>query len=231
MATLDQDPKAVLAPISSRRNIRAFLDRPVHRWIIEEILAAASRAPSGNNGQPWRVHALTGPAKARLSAAILGECASGAPEPAREYHFYPEEWAEPHPGRRREVGRALYRLLGILKDDRASACAWHDRNFTFFDAPAGIILTTVRRPGLAALIDIGMFLEALIVAGRVFGLETRIQPAFGAYHAIVCHELALAPEEMVVCGLSLGFENRDALPHQLRTTRLPVEDFTTFHAD
>jgi nitroreductase len=92
-----------------------------------------------------------------------------------------------------------------------------------------MILTTDRRLGLGALIDVGMFMEALIVAARAFGLETCVQAAFGAYHAVARRELALAPEEMVICGLSLGFEDRDASPNRLRTTRVAVEDFTTFH--
>jgi nitroreductase len=224
-----QGRQVVLATISSRRSIRAFLDRPVSRTKVEEILAIASRAPSGNNSQPWRVHVLSGAAKARLSAAILAERGSGAPEPAPEYHYYPEVWPEPFLSRRREVGWALYGLLSIERGDRIGARAWHDRNLTFYGAPVGMILTTDRRLGLGALIDVGMFMEALIVAARAFGLETCAQAAFGAYHAVARRELALAPEEMVICGLSLGFEDRDASPNRLRTTRVAVEDFTTFH--
>jgi nitroreductase len=231
VADANQDRQTVLATISSRRSVRAFLDRPVSRGKVEEILAIASRAPSGNNSQPWLVHVLSGSAKARLSAAILAERASDAPEPALEYHYYPNDWPQPYLGRRREVGWALYGLLNIEKGDRTGARAWHDRNFTFFDAPVGMILTTDRRLGLGALIDVGMFLEALIVAARAFGLETCVQAAFGAYHAVARRELALAPEEMVICGLSLGFEDKDALPNRLRTTRVAVGGFTTFQVD
>ena len=231
MADANQARQTVLATISGRRSVRAFLDRPVSRGKVEEILAIASRAPSGSNHQPWRVHVLSGPAKARLSAAILAERASGAPEPALEYRYYPNDWPQPYLGRRREVGWALYELLSIEKGDRSGARAWHDRNVTFFGAPVGMILTTDRRLGLGALIDVGMFLEALIIAARAFGLEACTQAAFGAYHAVARRELALTPEEMVICGLSLGFEDKDALPNRLRTTRVGVEGFTTFHVD
>jgi nitroreductase len=229
VADANQNQEMVLATISGRRSVRAFLDRPVSHRKVEEILAIASHAPSGSNNQPWRVHVLSGPAKARLSAAILAERASGAPEPALEYRYYPDHWPEPYLGRRREVGWALYGLLNIKKGDRTGARAWQDRNFTFFGAPVGMILTMDRRLGLGAVIDVGMFLEALVVAARGFGLATCVQAAFGAYHAVARRELALAPEEMVICGLSLGFEDKDALPNRLRTTRVGVEDFTTFH--
>ena len=61
---------AVDAAITSRRSVRAFLPTPVPRQTIEEILAVASRAPSGTNTQPWRVHVLTGAAKEALSREI-----------------------------------------------------------------------------------------------------------------------------------------------------------------
>ena len=76
-----------------------------------------------------------------------------------------------------------------------------------------------------------MFLEALIVATRVFGSETCTQAAFGAYHDVARRELALAPQEMVISGLSLGFEDKDALPNQLHTPRAALEGFRTFRVD
>jgi nitroreductase len=221
----------VLAAIGGRRSIRAFLDRPVSPGLVEEILAAAARAPSGNNSQPWRVHVLTGPAKARLSEAILAKRAKGLPEPAFEYPYYPATWPEPYLSRRREVGWDLYHLLGIEKGDRAAAHRWHDQNFTFFGAPVGMILTTDRRLGLGALIDLGMFLEAVAIAARAFGLETCAQAAFGAYHDTIRDTLDLPSEAMVICGLALGFEDQDAVPNRLRTSRVPVESFASFHAD
>jgi nitroreductase len=221
----------VLATISDRRSVRAFTKRPVPTEVITAILAAAARSPSGNNTQPWRVHIVTGAAKERLSAAILDERATGRPEPAMGYAYHPVEWPEPHRTLRREIGWALYGLLGIRKGDRAAARRWHDQNFTFFGAPVGMIMTVDRRLGLGSLIDIGMFLEALNIAARSFGLEACAQAAFGCYHSIVRRELSLAAEEQVICGLSLGFEDKEALPNQLRTSRLPVEEFARFHSE
>jgi nitroreductase len=133
--------------------------------------------------------------------------------------------------RRRQIGWDLYHQLGIGKGDRAAARRWHDQNFTFFGAPVGMILTTDRRLGLGALIDLGMFLEAVAIAARAFGLETCAQAAFGAYHRTIRGKLALPPEEMVVCGLALGVEDRDAVPNRLRPSRVPPEIFASFYAD
>ena len=229
MENLSLDCDRILKSIAHRRSVRAFLERTVPQSVIEDLLKTAARAPSGNNSQPWTVHVLKGTAKARLTQAIMAERAGDTHEPAMEYQYYPECWPEPYLGRRREVGWALFKLLGIQKGDRTGSRAWHDRNFDFFGAPVGLIVTMDRRLGLGALIDIGMFLEALAIGARSFGLETCAQAAFGAYHEVVRSALSLAPEEMVICGMALGFEDQDAIPNALRTRRVVLSDFATFH--
>ena len=137
---------AVDAAITSRRSIRAFLDKPVAREDIARSLDVAARAPSGTNTQPWKVHVLTGAARERLSSAILAAYAD--PEQAaqhqEEYPYYPREWVSPYIDRRRKVGWDLYGLLGLTRDDKAGMAAQHGRNFTFFDAPVGMIFTIDR---------------------------------------------------------------------------------------
>ena len=60
-------------------------------------------------------------------------------------------------------------------------------------------------------------------------LDTCPQAAFAHYHAVIREELHLAPEDMVVCGMSLGFADGDATANRLRTGREPVTSFATFH--
>lgn len=122
--------------IITRRSVRAFLDTPVPRDVVNEILAVASRAPSGTNAQPWRVYVLTGDAKVKLSADVL----AAYDDPQRdskyreEYPYYPREWVAPYIDRRRKVGWDLYSLLQISREDKARMHAQHSRNFTFFGA-------------------------------------------------------------------------------------------------
>ncbi len=51
----------VKGAIRQRRSIRKFLDKPVPREMIDEILEAARLAPSGGNRQPWRFIVVTDP--------------------------------------------------------------------------------------------------------------------------------------------------------------------------
>jgi len=223
--------RAVDEAITSRRSIRAYLPTPVPRETIEDILRVAARAPSGTNTQPWKVHVLTGAAKERLSAAI--QAAFDDPgERARhseEYAYYPTQWQSPYIDRRRKVGWDLYGLLGIGKTDKERMHAQHGRNYAFFDAPVGLIFTIDRVMQQGSWLDYGMFLQNIMVAARGRGLDTCPQAAFTQFHRIIEAQLGLGPGEMVVCGMSLGHADPDAIENTLVTEREPVEGFTRFH--
>ncbi|HQR70032.1 MAG TPA: nitroreductase [Burkholderiaceae bacterium] len=216
--------------ITTRQSIRAFLPTPVPRSTVEEILSIASRAPSGTNTQPWKVTVLTGAAKARLIEAIMA--AYNDPEQRRlhaeEYAYYPTEWVEPYLGRRRKIGWDLYGLLGIGKTDKEAMHAQHGRNYRFFDAPVGLIFTIDRVMEQGSWLDYGMFLENIMVAARARGLDTCPQAAFTQFHRIIARELGLPDNEMVVCGMSLGYADMSRVENRLQTEREAVAGFARF---
>lgn len=216
--------------ILTRRSVRAFLDTPVPRETVEEILAVASRAPSGTNTQPWRVYVLAGDAKARLCADLL----TAYEDPERdskyleEYPYYPRSWVNPYLDRRRKVGWDLYGLLEISREDKSRMHEQHARNFRFFDAPVGMIFTIDRIMELGSWLDYGMFLQSIMVASRARGLDTCPQAAFTQFHKIIGDHLRLPGEEMVVCGMSLGYADPEAIENRLNTEREPVSGFARF---
>ncbi|MBS0436759.1 MAG: nitroreductase [Proteobacteria bacterium] len=222
---------AVDAAIASRRAIRAFLPTPVAKETIVEILRVATRAPSGTNTQPWKVHVLTGAAKEKLSAAIKAAYDDPAERAAHreEYDYYPTEWRAPYIDRRRKIGWDLYGLLGIAKTDKARMHEQHGRNYAFFGAPVGLIFTIDRVMKQGSWLDYGMFLQNVMLAARARGLDTCPQAAFTQFHRIIAQQLGLGADEMVVCGMSLGFADPAAIENTLVTEREPVEAFARFH--
>ncbi|WP_410017303.1 nitroreductase [Pseudomonas sp. 20P_3.2_Bac5] len=217
--------------IASRRSIRAFLPTPVSREDIESILDVARFCATGVNMQPWRVHVITGAMKARLSNAIaaLDNDPALTENLADPYEYYPREWVAPYVERRRQVGWELYSLLGISKGDKQRMHQQHARNYRFFDAPVGLIFTIDRVLQEGSLLDYGMFLQSVMVAARGRGLHTCPQAAFLKYHQVITEMLAIPAEQMLVCGMSLGYADETRIENTLVTDREPVSAFTTFH--
>jgi nitroreductase len=227
---VSEQQKLVDAAITSRRSIRAFLPTPVAREDIEAILAVAARAPSGTNTQPWKTYVLTGQVKTALSDAILAVHADPAAASAHveEYAYYPRQWVSPFIDRRRKVGWDLYALLGLTRENKAGMAAQHGRNYQFFDAPVGLIFTIDRVLEQGSWLDYGMFLENIMIAARGRGLDTCPQAAFTQYHRIIARQLQLPDNEMVVCGMSLGWADMAKVENTLVTERETVAGFVRF---
>jgi nitroreductase len=225
-----QTTAAVDEAITSRRSIRAFLPTPVPQAVIEDILRVASRAPSGTNTQPWRVTVLTGEPRESLSRQINAAFDDPAERAkhTEEYAYYPTEWRSPYIDRRRKVGWDLYALLGIGKTDKERMHHQHGRNYRFFDAPVGLIFTIERVMRQGSWLDYGMFLQNVMIAARARGLDTCPQAAFTQFHRIIEAHLQLPAEEMVVCGMSLGYADPAAVENTLVTEREPVSGFARF---
>ena len=216
--------------IATRQSMRAFLPTPIPRATIEQILAVSSRAPSGTNVQPWKVTVLTGAAKERLSNSILAvyNDSEQRKQHTEEYAYYPRNWVDPYLARRRKIGWDLYGLLGIGREDKARMHEQHGRNYTFFDAPVGMIFTIDRILEQGSWLDFGMFLENIMVAARGRGLDTCPQAAFTQFHRIIGEVLGLPASEMVVCGMSLGYADMSRVENSLVTEREPVTRFARF---
>ncbi len=216
--------------IRSRRSLRAFLPTPVADEDIRVMLEVAARAPSGTNTQPWKVIVLKGQALHDLSQAILA--AYNDPEIAKthteEYKYYPVQWRSPYIDRRRKIGWDLYALLGLERENKAGMHAQHGRNYAFFDAPVGLIFTIDRVMEQGSWLDYGMFLQNLMLTARARGLDTCPQAAFTQFHRIIQEQLDIPAQEMIVCGMSLGYADHSKIENSLHTERASVDEFARF---
>jgi nitroreductase len=226
------DAGAVDRAITSRRSVRRFLSTKVPEAEVEAILDVAARSPSGTNMQPWRGYVLAGAAKdavvAAVQAAFDADAPGHPPGHQQEVQYYPDSFFEPYLSRRRSVGWDLYGLLGIAKGETAKTKAQHRRNFQFFDAPVGMIFTIDRRLATGSWLDYGMFLENVMIAARGRGLDTCAQAAWSHYHRAIRPVLGLAAEEIVVCGMALGYADKQAPENTLVTTRVAARSFMRF---
>lgn len=211
--------------ITSRRSVRAFRSDPVSRQQVEHILAVASRAASGTNCQPWLAYAVTGATKEAITRDVLAVRETGAAGYDSEYTYSPPDIGEPYISRRRKVGWDLYGLLGIAKGEREKTRRQHNRNFEFFGAPVGLFFFVERHLKTGAWLDTGMFLGNVMAAARGQGLHTCPQVAWTNYHAIVRKHLGIPDSQLLICGMSLGYEDEGDVVNTLRTEREPVAGF------
>ncbi|MBX3597332.1 MAG: nitroreductase [Rhizobiaceae bacterium] len=214
--------------ILSRRSVRAFLPTPIETSVIRDILEVARWAPSGTNMQPWRAYVVQGEVKDRISDSILNSGVRPEKVEWDEYKYYPDQFFEPYLTRRRTVGFALYNALGIGRREVEKMRAQHDRNFVFFDAPVGLLFTIDRRLNMGSWIDLGMMLQNVMIAARGRGLHTCPQAAFAPYHKQIRPIIGMSDEEILVCGIALGYEDTSKPENQFRSERAPLDEWVKF---
>ncbi len=216
--------------ITTRKSVRAFLPTPVPRTTVEELLAVASRSPSGSNIQPWKVRVVAGDVRDGLTQAILDAIArDGFEKYQREWNYYPVQWREPFLGRRRKIGWDMYGLLGVGKGDHEGTHQARLRNYEFFGAPVGLIFTLDEDLEIGSWLDLGILLGAIMIAARGRGLHTCPQAAFADFHSIIRPALNIPDKEIIICGMAIGHIDPAAPINALETERAGVAEFTTFH--
>jgi nitroreductase len=219
-------PSSVDEAITSRQSVRRFLDEPVSREQVAHLLDVARWAPSGTNTQPWKVYAISGEPKAAMSQEILAYYHAHGDSSEREYEYYPTDWFQPYLGRRRACGWGMYGSLGITREMKAEQVAQTARNYLFFDAPVALLFGIDKRLNVGSWMDLGMFLENIMIAARGRGLHTCAQASLANYPWIVRKYLPFPEEEAVVCGMAVGYRDADAPENVWRTERESVEGFT-----
>ncbi len=223
---------AVDQAIISRMSARAFTRQPVSKELIQTLLEVASRAPSGTNTQPWKVYVLQGNSRDALVDKVCAahDAIRANPALAAEYReaydYYPEKWVSPYIDRRRENGWGLYGLLGIGKADKDKMHLQHQRNYKFFDAPVGLMFTIDRIMGRGSLVDMGMFLQNIMISARGHGLHSCPQAAWNGFAKIILPHIGAGDDEMLVCGMALGYADATEVVNNFHTPRVPVPEFT-----
>ena len=214
--------------LKNRKSVRAFLDRPVESKKINAILSSASHSPSGANTQPWQVAVVSGDTKMRLQKKIETAFRNGV-KPGMDFQYYPLKWVEPYKTRRFDCGLQLYETLGIKRQEKERRLEQWIANYRSFDAP--VALYFFMDPGLetGSYMDYGMFIQSVMLAAVEQGLATCPQAALGEYPKIVKQFLGYPEDSILLCGMSMGYEDREALVNSYRTPREEVENFTRFY--
>ncbi|MFF8784063.1 nitroreductase [Streptomyces sp. NPDC015125] len=216
----------VYEAVTSRRAVRGFTDEPVPREVLERVLSAASRSPSGANLQPWHTYVLSGAPLAELKRRTAERVAAGAPGDEREYEMYPPELKSPYRERRDSAAEQRYAALGIPRQDKQARDRAVAANWDCFGAPVALFCYIDREMGTAQWADTGMYLQTIMLLLRAEGLHSCTQMAWSVYRRTVAEVVSPPAELTLICGMSIGFA--DTTTRYARSGRAPLAETLTF---
>ncbi len=219
----------VIEALQQRKSVRAFLNKDVEEDKINVILTAASHAPSGTNTQPWQVAVITGATKQKLQRQIESKFREGIKGKA-DYHYYPEKWIEPYKSRRVACGLQMYSTLKVGREDKQHQQDLWAANFRAFEAPVMLLFFMDGCMQTGSFMDYGMFLQSIMLAAVDQGLATCPQASLADYPEIVKTTLNYPQNTILLCGMALGYEDKEALVNSYRTPREKVSAFTKYYA-
>lgn len=214
--------------VRARRSVRAFRSDPVPLELVGELLETASLAPSGTNIQPWKVHVVTGATRERLEREVLAHRETRPADDSAEF-ARSDKRKEPYLSRMRALGKDMYGRIGIPRGDEAATWRQWGRNWSFFDAPVGLVFTIDKDLDAMSFMDVGMFMQTLMLAAKDRGLDTCAQGAWNLFWTVTREVLSIPDDEYIVAGMALGYADTDHPVNGTVATREPLAVIARFH--
>jgi nitroreductase len=213
--------------LHKRISVRAFRPDPVPEALVREILDVARFSPSGGNVQAWRVIAVAGEERAKVTKLAQDVLGAGGNEEGADPVYPPKLW-DPYRTRRYDLGEQMYVKLGIPREDRPARLAHVARNYEFFGAPVGLFFVIEKAMGRAQWAHMGMLMQSIALAAVERGLATCMQEAWAHARETLARHFALRDEEMIVSGMALGYADENAAVNTLRSERASVDEIASF---
>jgi nitroreductase len=214
--------------VHERRSIRGYLQKPVPRELIEEIIDLAKRAPSSMNTQPWHFHVITGEPLERIRKGNTEKMMSwsAVDREIKMNHGY----EGPHRERQIEIAVQLFEAMGIARDDKPKRLDWVMRGFRQFDAPVSIVITVDKAlaDDTIAHFDCGAATYGLVLAAWSKGLGSVINGQ-GIMQSSVVRENANIPEdEVIMTCVAMGYPSDEFVANEVKSRRVANEQVASF---
>ncbi len=214
--------------VRGRRSIRGYLDKPVPRELIEEVIALAMRSPSSMNTQPWHFHVITGEPLDRIRRGNTENILAGVPD-SREFRRG-TAFAGVHRERQIGVAKQLFEAMGIARDDKDGRQDWVLRGFRQFDAPVCVIVSYDRDLADSddSAFDCGAVTTSLVNAAWSRGLGCVINSQ-GIMQSPVVREFAGIPADQVIMkAVAMGYPDESFPANAVVSHRKPLEEAVRF---
>ena len=218
----------VTEAVTSRRSVRQFLDKPVDKAILEQVLKTAQRSPSGGNTQPWNAVVVGGDELTRITNAVKAKAATAPMGENIEYAIYPKDLDGRYESQRRAVGIEMFNAVGLERGDGAGRIAQMARNWDSFGAPVQLFTYTKKYMGPPQWSDMGMWLQTVMLLLREAGLDSCPQEIWAMYGTQMRELLDIDDDHIFFCGMAIGYRDPDAPINNFDVPRVPISDAIEF---
>ncbi len=209
--------------VTERHSTRVFLNKPVSRETIENLLFLSTRAPSAINLQPWEFTVVMGEERHRLSRVLVKSmrernisCGPGAVRPLPE-HFM---------DRQRKLMDCIF---PHLEKETPFQDFINEGSCNFYGAPTAIIVTIDQAFSKARLVDLGIAIGYMVLAAHNIGLGTCPIGLISAFADEIKDRLNIAEEKDVVMGIGVGYPDPDSPVNQAISDRAPIHEVARFY--
>lgn len=214
--------------VEQRKSIREFTDQAVEPSLIKEILVLAGQSASGSNLQPWNIYVVTGAIKQQLSDTVIQKAQSNPMGESPDIPIYPNPLEDRWNKRRKACAEVMYDALGIPREEKLQRVLRMLENYRFFGAPVGMIITMDRSLCDSQLVDLGIFMQSIMLLAKERGLDTCPQAIWSMWPDTIRETLGIAHNERVINGLSLGYADNDAPVNHIQQARMAADEYIHF---
>ena len=210
--------------MKQRKSIRKYLDNPVPRADIEDLIRYAGSAPSAINLQPWEYVVTYGEEKDRLIRRLKKvhamknvSCGPGT--------------STPLPDKIADRSRRALKVMEpqIAKLDVPFNKFIEEGSCSFYGAPVAIIVLMDKIFPKLRYLDVGLSVSYLLLAAEAKGLSTCPIGLITEYGDDIKDVLNISKEKEVLLAISLGYEDKTAPENDFKTDREPLKEILTWY--
>lgn len=214
----------LFSAMENRQSARVYLQKPVLRSDVEDILKHAAMAPSAINIQPWEYVIVYGEEKDRLVRRLQKThaerkitCGPGTATPL------PEIFKK----RSRRAAQAMQPGidgLGLQFNQFVE-----EGSCSFYGAPIAVIVTIDRLFPKIRYLDIGLSVAYLLLAAQAKGLATCPIGLITAYADDIADALEISKNKEIILGIALGYADRQSPINQFKTERENLDSIRVWY--
>jgi nitroreductase len=220
--------------IQSRRSVREYEeDKEIEQEVLDSILDDCKWAPSWCNTHPYVICIARGSKVDRIKAKLCANFDSISEatatgdmskivKPNGDYRTnikYDSELQK----RRVDCAKGLYDLVGIERNDKIARTAQDRRNLECFDCTTVAFIFVQGDMGPFSPLDAGICLDTLLLSAHAHGIGACAQGVLATWGVPIREEFNVPDGYKLLCGVSMGYEKKEALINKYKPARQPVD--------